>query len=538
MFRCRLAVRRGSVVPYGVAVVAAIVALPLAGQEAGTLPPLDPVYQDLAFLEAHGLVPRGLSSLRPLSYGRVGWLIRDARAWLTARPPVSSAAHDDLAAALARLERRFAPDALRRPELTAEVELGGGRSPGRGIPDNGIGGIDVVLNPLWADRGGRAYGDEGTAAASARATIRLGPHVAVGVAGRTSSLRASGLEPGRRGATVEAAYVRATLGRVVVQLGRDASWHGPGTPSSSLVLSDNAPPVDLVRIGTDRPLRAAFLGDLELAATASDLGPNHNFPHAKLFVFALRSRPVERLQLGLTLVNKQGGEGSPDASTADRLKDLSFIWDLFSVGTVYAFSDKMTSVELRLTLPSSQRVEMFGEFSLTDFDHRRVRTIMSTAAGYRFGMALPRMGDSGRHGLLVEGQWLGALMYRHGQFRSGMTADGFAQGSNLGPDGRRLLFGYRYYAPSIRWGGAVRATYEARRIDTHVRRRTPHAIFHRAEELPTERRYRLQLRATRWLGDRFGLDVSGGMERASDFAHESGAGRTNFAVLLHLWRSF
>ncbi len=48
-------------------------------QESATLPTLDPAYEDLGLLERHGLVPRGLTSLRPLSQGRVAWLVRDAR---------------------------------------------------------------------------------------------------------------------------------------------------------------------------------------------------------------------------------------------------------------------------------------------------------------------------------------------------------------------------------------------------------------------------------------------------------------------------
>lgn len=518
---------------------AALIAHPAWAQAAGTLPPLDPAYRDLAFLEAHNLTPRGLSSLRPLSYGRVAWLVRDARLWLAANPREAGAVHSDLEAVLARLERRFSVEALTRSEFTAELEAGGGRSPGRRLADNGIGSADMVLNPLWADRGGRAYGDEATGAAGGRATIRLASSITIGVAGRISALRASGVEPGRRGGALEAAYARATVGRFGVQLGRDAWWQTAQALGTSLSFSGNAPPVDLVRVGTDHPLSVFVLGDVELAATAANLGPNQNFPHAGLFAFSMRSRPIANLTLGLTIVNKQGGEGSPQASTTDRLKDLSFFWDLFTEGTSFPISDKVTGVQFHLTLPSFHRAELFGEVNLTDFDHRRVRTMMSTAAGYRMGFALRRLGASGRHGLVAEGEWLGALMYRHEQFLSGMTVDGFAQGSNLGPDGRRLSVAYDYYAPAAAWGVRIRATYEARSIDRHERDRTTlPPIFRRAEEFPSEHRYRLQARVLRWLGDRSGFALGGGLERVSGFEHQFGVERTNFALLLHLWQTF
>ncbi len=530
---------RGVVIALFFVAISTLIPHPAWAQASGTLPPLDPAYRDLAFLEAHSLTPRGLSSLRPLSYGRVAWLVRDARLWLAANPREAGTVHSDLEAVLARLERRFSVEALARSEFTAELEAGGGRSPGRRLADNGIGSADMVLNPLWANRGGRAYGDEATGAAGGRATMRVASSMAIGVAGRLSALRASGVEPGRRGGALEAAYLRARVGRFAVQLGRDTWWQTAQTLGTSLSFSGNAPPVDLVRVGTDHPLSVFVLGDVELAATAADLGANQNFPHARLFVFSMKSRPIPDLRLGLTIVNKQGGEGAPEASTADRVKDLSFVWDLFTEGTSFPFSDKMTGVQFHLTLPAFHRAELFGEVNLTDFDHRRVRTMMSTAAGYRMGFALRRLGDSGRHGLVAEGEWLGALMYRHEQFLSGMTVDGFAQGSNLGPDGRRLSLAYDYYAPTAAWGAKVRATYEARSIDRHERDRTTlPPIFRRAEAFPSEHRYRLHARVQRWLGDRSGLALSGGVERVSDFEHQSGAERTNFALLLHLWQTF
>ena len=120
-----------------------------------------------------------------------------------------------------------------------------------------------------------------------------------------------------------------------------------------------------------------------------------------------------------------------------------------------------------------------------------------------------------------------------------MTVDGFAQGSNLGPDGRRLSVAYDYYAPAAAWGVKMRATYEARSIDRHERDRTTlPPIFRRAEKFPSEHRYRLQARVLRWLGDRLGFALGGGLERVSDFEHQFGVERTNFALLLHLWQTF
>ena len=98
---------------------------------------------------------------------------------------------------------------------------------------------------------------------------------------------------------------------------------------------------------------------------------------------------------------------------------------------------------------------------------------------------------------------------------------------------------YDYYAPTAAWGAEVRATYEARSIDRHERDRTTlPPIFRRAEGFPSEHRYRLHARVRRWLGDRAGFALGGGLERVSDFDNQFKVKRTNFALLLHLWQTF
>jgi len=63
-----------------------VTAAPGGAQLAATLPLLDPAYEQLAVLEAYGLVPSGLSAIRPLSVRRVARLVEDARGWLRANP--------------------------------------------------------------------------------------------------------------------------------------------------------------------------------------------------------------------------------------------------------------------------------------------------------------------------------------------------------------------------------------------------------------------------------------------------------------------
>jgi len=505
-------------------------------QDSATLPPLDPAYEDLELLDRHGLVPRGLTSLRPLSQGRVAWLVREARTGFEGAA-LEGLRRADIEAVLSRLERRFGDVDTRPVAGLAEIELGGGRSPGRGAPSNGLGELDVVVNPLWANRGGRAYGDQRSGAVAVRAATSLGKGVAVGVAGRGVALQASGVTPARRDGTIEAAYLRATVGRIALEVGRDAWWQQPGG-EDALLLSRDAPPVDLLRIVTDRPLSAFLLGDVEFALTVADLGPNQNFPGAKLFVMNVTARPTASLRMGLTLVNKQAGEGAPDASTSDRLKDLSFFWDLFRVGRDYTFSEKLLGFDARFVLPGASGTALFGEIAFTDLGTDRIRDVLTSDTGYRLGVVLPRLGPSQRHSLELEGALTTALLYRHLQFTTGFAVDGFSQGSELGPDGRRLTARYRYDAAAAGWAVVGAAAVETRSVDPHEPAFNPVKDVFRAGSLPWEGRKRVRLNVTKWLDEFSGVDVGLGVERVKNFAFEGGANRNNVAVLVRVWRTF
>ena len=508
-----------------------------SAQESATLPPLDPAYQDLALLERRGLVPRGLPALRPLSHGRLAWVLREARSRFENDSPAGRP-RVDLEAVLSRLEHRFGASRANSATGLAEIEIGGGRSPGRGVPTNGFGAeLDIALNPLWSNRGGRAYGDERTGALALRASAPLGPYLAIGLAGRSVALQASGARAGRRDAALEAAYLRAVLGRIAIQIGRDSWWQQPGG-DDALLMSRDAPPVDLLRIVTDRPLSLRVLGDTEFAVTVADLGPNQNFPHAKLFGVSLMTRPASSVRLGLTLLNKQTGEGAPGASFSERLKDLSFFWDLFRKGRDFVFSEKLLGLDARVVLPDISGIELFGEIAFTDFATDRLGDVLTSDTGYRVGVHFPRLGKSERHSVEVEGALTAPLLYRHHQFTTGVAVDGFSQGSVLGPDGRRLIASYRYDAPASRWAALVTGALESRSVDPHETVYNPVKDIFRAGTLPHEWRARARVDVTRWFDQVSGMELALGVERVRNFAFEADASRTNTFALVRVRRTF
>jgi len=513
--------------------------LPLGAQGAGTLHPLDPALLDLARLEAAGLVPRNWVAQRPYSIRRVTQMVADAQAWLV-QDDAHLAGRPDLEAIVLRLRGRFAPEGSRRISAFLDAEVGGGDSPGRGYADNGIGELDAVANPLWAYRAGRAYGDRFTAAGSARLTVPLGERVAIGVAGRSSGVSHGGILAGDDGVAVEAAYLRAVVGRMALQVGRDSWSWGLGGPSS-ILMSDNGPPLDLIRLSTERPWRLAILGETELTVTVADLGPSQNFPGANLFGAKLSIRPTTSLRVGMSVLNKQMGGGAPDASTSERIKDLSFVWDLFRPGRDYVFSEKLISLDARAVFPERHGLEVMGEITLTDLGPDRIRDILQADGAYRLSAGFARLGKTGRHSVHLAGARVGPRVYRHHQFSTGLAVQGQLQGLELGPDGRSIALKYGYHPAARGWDGGLTLGFQDRSVDGFLDVYDPVLDFVHdpATDRPNGRRGRLEGRLARVASNGArGIELSGGLERVHDFANTLGVRRTNVAVLVRGWISF
>ncbi|MGD8322039.1 MAG: capsule assembly Wzi family protein, partial [Gemmatimonadota bacterium] len=422
--------------------------LPAAAQEAATAPLLDPTYHDLARLEGLELVQRGAAGQAPYSVGRIQWMVRDARRRLAADTVLSLEVRAEAEAILGRVEHRMEGGA-HAPSLRGwvEAEVGGGESPGRAEPPNGLGGVDVVVNPLWAYRGGRAYGDRVVGAMAGGLAVGPTPWLAFGAAARYMLGRSSGQMPGRTDLTVEALYARAVLGRVALEVGRDQLWIA-ADGGHDLLLSGNAPPTNMIRLSSDRPLSVPVLGDVDVTLFAADLGPHQNFPHAKQFGFLAAARPTPSLTLRLSLLNKQMGDGAPDASAKDRILDLLWVPDWFRSAN-YEFSDKLAGLGIDVGFGPFRAS---AEAALTDFDQTRLKRTFWASAGYRIVLSAPALGPGGRHALRAEATTLGPYLYRHRQFTSGAVVDGFLEGDVLGPDSRGCSLEYAYDDASAGWG--------------------------------------------------------------------------------------
>jgi hypothetical protein len=196
-------------------------------------------------------------------------------------------------------------------------------------------------------------------------------------------------------------------------------------------------------------------------------------------------------------------------------------------------SNKIAGGDLRLSLPEIGAVA-YAELYMDDFDWRRPREILWADAAHVYGLSLPRLDGVGRVSGWAEMQHTGVRIYRHYDYRSGVTRGRFILGSALGSDALS-------FAGGLDWSPAPGSTLS---LEVAGERRSHHEWsapedplfrFERVRTNPEERRRRVQLAWDhRPLDGALGWRVEAGGERVENFGFEEGARATNGVIRLVL----
>lgn len=407
------------------------------------VPNLDPAYADLDALFAFGLVEVPSMAQRPYSRMAFARFAAQARATLHGSDEGRARFHE----ALGRLEARFAHEMTLLCETTDDVcgradagfsarsaafALTSADSPSRPIRvsyDEGF--IEGDVNPLLERNQGRILADGWTVAGEATADIQLTPRVAVQLRPRVWHSRPTGMSS-EEGATLLDAYVRGVFAGMALEVGRNHVASGHGRLAGPL-LSHNARGLDMVRVSHERPARLPWflgaLGSFTGAAWVADLGGDRLIPHGKLIVFEASLRPSRSVEIGLTLLNNQGGEGAPGATVKERLLDIFLIKPQGE-----EISDKVVMGDVRVTLPS-KGLEFYLEGLSTDLDATIIKHAESfwSDAAWTVGMKVVGRGRGGRLDLWLEGHIAGLRPHTHHQLRDGLTVGRRLIGDPMGP---------------------------------------------------------------------------------------------------------
>lgn len=507
----------------------------LDAQARPVVPPDAKVYRDLERLAALGLIDTLLVGVRPYTEREVIRLLGEARANVDRNPAAREWATQVIQAGLTRYDRtrnRWIDEA--RLDLTRLV------SAERIVPDDETGVLPGEINPLVAYSGGRRFIDGGSAGFETLHAATLGKFVALSVNPRLSAYtqpRATGSSSAEL--TLQTGAVTAMFRDFSIEVGRDYAMFGQAR-ASGLLLSQNAPPLDMVRIWNDRPWRvpgfSRVFGDLRGTLLVADLGATRQiYPHSKLIAYHLAGLPHPRFEIGVQVVDVMGGNGGRPASFGDRILDAIPVVDAFRTNSDFQFSNKIAGIDIRWRMPEWRGFELYAEGATDDFDGRDFARGFVEEAGYLAGVSFSCLFECGRWTTRAEYHQTGIRYYTHTDYP--VASRGFILGDALGPRGisghvmadgdlgsrGRLAFEGVF---EVRGGNSYRAaTTGAKDVGFH---------FELVDRRPAEKRARI---LATWIGDetrRMSPRLSLGVERVHNFGFVGGVDRTNTLLQIGL----
>ena len=221
------------------------------------------------------------------------------------------------------------------------------------------------------------------------------------------------------------------LGPVELSFGREPLWWGQGR-HGSLILTDNARPLDMLRLTNPSPVRLPwvleYLGPFHFDLFISRLEDDRVVPHPWFGGFRLNLKPLSWLELGASRTVIFGGKGRPGVDASDFLtilggRNLSGGDDT---------SDSIAALDARVRLPFLWGAEVYGELGGEDEANH-----FFSRDSFLLGAYLPRIEPTGRLGLRFEFADLayngnGPVWYRHGIYKSGYTYEQQILGHHAG----------------------------------------------------------------------------------------------------------
>jgi hypothetical protein len=472
--------------------VVAVVALAGGAARGSPNVPLDdPAYDALDRLALAGALPAFRGGFAPLSEARLHELVPvapepPAGAWLAVtRAALVIDAADEF-------ERDYATPARPR-SVAGAIALSCERRQG-GPCGNGAG----AAAELDAAAG---YGASLAAAVRLRARTGTGDH-------------ATALD-------LDRAYLRAELGPVAAELGRDAFALGPAAPTA-LAWGDNAPPLDHVRLSTARPLALSPRLRASVLYLVGRLAAPQTYPDDLVTIARAQLDIAGAIEIGAMQLLQLGGDGAPGFGA----------WDfvLEHVARRDASASLTDSSNRRVGLDVAVPIDGFGGARITYqlmFDD--LRRYVVSAVRYDADHALA----FATRWLTVELRKTGVRAYEHTARLTGFTTGGRIVGDPLGPAAQAVRVAGRIplgAADVMPW--AELAEHATDTYDFPVP--GPIAPLGRG---PHERRLRIGARAHIALGPSLALDPEAAVEAVEDAAFVDGARRTGamFRAAL-VWR--
>jgi hypothetical protein len=224
-------------------------------------------------------------------------------------------------------------------------------------------------------------------------------------------------------------YAKARLGFAELLVGREAIWWGPGF-HGSMLFSNNAPPVDMVRLQTGEqvtlPWLFRYLGPLKAQVFFGQLEREREFPRSKLAGARLDLAPTTWLELGVARAIMFDGEGRPKPPVWQWPALIFYTSDnnssKYSGNTLFQADATLRLADVGRYVPITRDAELYVDVGVDD-------TCCQTAfiplkPGVTVGLYLPNLFRSSATTLVVEYSNSSTFQFRHATWRTGFSRKG------------------------------------------------------------------------------------------------------------------
>lgn len=530
------------IIPISLLVIACLVlSSTVIARSTINVPMTDPVYRDLDRILGAGLVKDYIYGQRPYSREEIIRLLTEAQKTVQIKKNESISFDSSIDFFLnleevinKRLKEYRSLDEKKKnksfyfvPLSNASLDLALLDSPARSIPpNNGVGAINAVINPLVQYQGGHHYVEGGTLGLETQHWAQLSSYFSAFAHPRFALLApTTGSTNGE--VIVQELYGKAGIGNFEVEVGRDSLVWGQ-SPEGDFLLSTNARPLDMIKISNPHPFKFPWifkhLGNFKGTFFLANLGPERSFKNDFLAGIHLSLQPHPLIELGLSSVFNAGGQGAPTFSFVDGVRDFFGFIPFGGINeTDKSISNRISGVEGRFMIPPLADMSLYLEMLIDDKSDNSFKSLFIDGNAYLAGIYLPRLSRSGTFDLRLETKWLSPIFYRHGTFTDGNTMNGLLFGNPLGPDAWSVeAITNVTFSPKLNLTFDFSA--EFRESNTYVRTDINTVV----SDGPKEKRYRSILGWQQEWNRHWESSLKVGYERANTFNFEPGRNLDNF----------
>lgn len=407
-------------------------------------------------------------------------------------------------------------------------------SPARAVPpNNGLGGIDAVINPMVAYQEGRHIVDGNTLGFETTHRGQFSKYFSLYARPRFELTGPRGAET-KANFYAQQLYGNFSYKKLSIEVGRDSLIWGQGE-NGGILLTNNARALDQIKISSDAPFFfpgfLKYLGPSKATLFVANLGPDRtSFPYAFLTGFKMSVKPTSFLELGASQTVMMGGNGAQAGSFWDYMGEffavrpnIGFTPSDVGLDNGVDLSDRLMGADFRLTIPQFNNTQIYGE-AFTEACCGVFKTLYGYYGGFYFPIFLSNSLD-----LRLEYSHLPGILYRHGgQWTDGKTLNHHLLGNFGGPDSDIALAKIRKIY-SEHWYHQLYFYYETYKGNNYSGTDGTINSVYASTILPKEYRYRITNQLT-YQADHWGFEGLMGLERITHFNFIDGNNKTNLLL--------